>query len=440
MIKVLRDKKAALLKEATDLQAKDAAGTISEAELARLNAITDDELPKVNASIARTEKLMDEQRTMAPAAFEQEDRPAAGTAARVTKTEQFSTFGEQLQSVCAAGMNRGAGGAIDQRLKWENLGPSAGPSGANSNVPSEGGFLIQTGFSTAMLDAMHETGELLSRVNRLPLTVGNSTKLPMIDETSRADGSRWGGVQGYWAGEGDTVSSSKPKFREVDISLKKLFGLGYVTDEMIQDAPLLETIMTQAFTEELTFKTEDAIVNGDGAGKPLGILNSGALVQVAKESGQAADTILTKNALNMWNRLPARSRARAVWLINQDCEPQLDQLTIGTGTAVSMLVTQAGVNGNNTPYALLKSRPIIPIEYCAALGDVGDILLVDPMLYLLFDKGGIQAASSMHVRFIYDEMTLRFTFRVDGQPAWAKPVTAFKGSTTRSPYVALAAR
>ena len=75
------------------------------------------------------------------------------------------------------------------------------------------------------------------------------------------------------------------------------------------------------------------------------------------------------------------------------------------------------------PYGTLFGRPVIPLEQCSALGDVGDIILADLGEYLLIDKGGINATSSIHVRFLYDENVFRFIYRVDGQPVWNKPLT-----------------
>ena len=80
------------------------------------------------------------------------------------------------------------------------------------------------------------------------------------------------------------------------------------------------------------------------------------------------------------------------------------------------------------------------LEQCSAAGDLGDIILLDPTQYLLIDKGGINAASSIHVRFLYDENVFRFIYRVDGQPIWNKPLTPYKGSATVSPFVTLAKR
>lgn len=441
-IKALRQQKADLLKEAEALTAKEDDGSITEEELARLDALTaeeDGEIAKVNAKIKREERLMDERRTMDavtnPNADTDEEEQERLPAQVRKDPDKFKTFGEQLQAIAKAGMNKG--GDRDPRLIW------GAAQGANEAVPSEGGFLVQKDFSETLLDMMHETGDIMGRTRRIPISANsNGIKLPAIDETSRVDGSRWGGVQAYWANEADTVSSSKPKFREMEMSLKKLFGLGYATDELLADAMALESILTQAFTEELTFKTEDAIINGTGSGQPLGILNSGAVVEVAKESGQVASTIVTANIVKMFARLPRRSARNAVWLINQDTWPQLWQLTLGSGTAVTLLYAPPGQGtpAQNAPFGTLMGRPVLPVEYCATLGTAGDIILCDLSQYLMIDKGGVEQASSMHVRFINDEMTFRFIFRVDGQPAWNQPVTPFKGSNTQSPFISLAAR
>lgn len=365
--------------------------------------------------------------------------PADGDEGKVPaepkKDKKFESFGEQLQKIAEAGMNKGA--SHDPRLIWEKA------AGANEAVPSEGGFLVQQDFSTSLLDRMNEMGAVMSRVRRIPISAGsNGIKLPAIDEKSRAGGSRWGGVNAYWVDEADTAAASKPKFRSIELSLEKLMAIGYATEELLSDASALESIMLQAFAEELTFKTEDAIVNGSGAGQPLGFLNSGALVTVAPESGQANGTIVTQNILNIWDRLPTRSRRNAVWLTaDSQIEPQLHTLTLpGSGAHLYRVPDANNATPGNETFGTLLGRPVIPVEYMAQLGAVGDIALVDLSQYLMIDKGGVKSARSMHVRFVWDEMVFRLTYRVDGQPAWNSPLTTANGASTKSPFVALAAR
>ena len=221
---------------------------------------------------------------------------------------------------------------------------------------------------------------------------------------------------------------------DTELSLKKLTGLCYATDELLQDAAALEAVIRQAFAEEFGFKIDDAILSGSGEGEPLGILNSGAIVTVAKEASQT-DTITVENLIKMWNRLWSRSRANAVWYINQELEPYLYTLKIGDKP---VYIPAGGLS--EKPYGTLFGRPVVPIEQCSAAGEVGDIILADIGQYLLIDKGGIKSASSIHVRFLYDENVFRFIYRVDGKPIWTKPLTPYKGSATVSPFVTLAKR
>lgn len=379
----------------------------------------EDEIRSWDASIERAERMI------AMESDEIEEKPEVKTAPK-NEERKFKTFGEQLMAAYRASM---PGGQVDNRLT------TRAASGLNESNPSDGGFLVQQDFVSELLKRTYETGILASKVKKIPIsTSANGLKINAVDEDSRANGSRFGGVQTYWEGEADKLAGSKPKFRVLELSLKKLTGLCYATDELLQDTAALESVIRQAFAEEFGFKIDDAILTGTGAGEPLGILNSSSLVTVAKESNQA-EKITVENLIKMWNRVWSRSRNNAVWFINQEIEPYLYTLKIGT---TPVYVPAGGLS--EKPYGTLFGRPVIPLEQCSALGEVGDIILADLNQYLLIDKGGINAQSSIHVRFLYDENVFRFIYRVDGQPIWNKPLTPYKGTATQSPFVALAKR
>ena len=380
------------------------------------------EIRSWDESINRAERMI----AMAPNEDKSVETPETKPTPSKDSEKRFASFGEQLMAAYRAAM---PGGRVDERLT------TRAASGLNETNPSDGGFLVQQDFVSDLLKRTYETGILASKVKKIPIsTNANSLKINAIDEDSRANGSRWGGVQTYWEGEADQLAGSKPKFRILELSLKKLTGLCYATDELLQDAAALESVIKQAFTEEFGFKIDDAIVAGNGSGEPLGILSSGALVTVAKETSQT-EILKVENLVKIWNRLWSRSRANAVWYINQELEPYLYTLKIGD---TPVYVPAGGLS--EKPYGTLFGRPVIPLEQCSAAGDVGDIILADISQYLLIDKGGIKAASSVHVRFLYDENVFRFIYRVDGQPVWNKPLTPFKGSATVSPFVTLAKR
>jgi HK97 family phage major capsid protein len=331
-------------------------------------------------------------------------------------------------------MNAGMpGGRIDPRLY--------NATGLNETTPSDGGFLVQTDFSNDLLQDLVATDDLANRCRKIQIS-GNSNgiKLNGVDETSRAS-TRSGGIIGYWKDEAAQKTASKPKFRQIELTLHKLIGLCYATDELLADAVALEAFIRQAFVSEFSFLRNDAIIRGTGAGQPLGILNAGCLVTVAKEGGQLADTIVWENVVKMYARLFASSRPNAIWLINQEAEPQLMQMAMAVGTGGVPVYMPAG-GASQSPYATLFGRPVVPCEQCAALGDAGDIIFADFGGYILAEKGGIESAMSIHVKFDYDESVFRFVMRVDGQPVRASALTPYKGgsASTLSHFVTLAAR
>lgn len=380
------------------------------------------EIRSWDASISRAEKML----AIAPEDRSATEKPEVKPNPEQPEEKRFATFGEQLLAAYRAAA---PGGKIDERLT------TRAASGLNESTPSDGGFLVQQDFVKELLKRTYETGILASRAKKIPIsTNANGMKINAVDEDSRANGSRWGGVQTYWEGEAEELTGSKPKFRQLELSLKKLTGLCYATDELLQDAAALEAVIRQAFAEEFGFKIDDAILDGSGEGEPLGILKSGAIVKVEKEKDQT-DTITVENIIKMWNRLWARSRANAVWYINQELEPYLYTLKLGDKP---VYIPAGGLS--EKPYGTLFGRPVIPLEQCSAAGDVGDIILADIGQYLLIDKGGVKAASSIHVRFLYDENVFRFIYRVDGKPIWNKPLSPYKGSASVSPFVTLGKR
>jgi HK97 family phage major capsid protein len=333
-------------------------------------------------------------------------------------------------------------GRRDERLAAMGSSFRAASTGLNETVPSEGGFVVGTDLENAIMLTIFADSPLLPLLRPIEIsTNSNALELNMIDETSRATGSRWGGVRGYWLAEAATKTKSKPKLRQLRWELKKVAALVYMTDELLQDATAFGRTVFDAMAMELRFMIQDAVLNGTGAGQPQGILNSAALVTVAAEGGQAADTVVWENIKKMWARYIG---GPPVWIINRDIVPELYGMSqaVGTGGApVYLPANSSGTNGAaRAPLNTLMGAPVIELEQSATLGDLGDIMLIDPLEYGLATKSQmVQTAMSIHVNFLQDETVLRSVARVDGMPG-SQVITPFKGSATRSAFVALAAR
>lgn len=350
----------------------------------------------------------------------------------------FASFGEQMQAVVRS---MTPGGSVDPRLSQLRAA-----TGQNEGVGEAGGFLVQTDMSASIWNRVYNSGQIMSRVRRIPITTSaNGIKHPYLKETARTAGNRFGGIRTYRKAEAGTVSSTQTKLGEFKLELETGMALVYLTDELMADAAQFEAYVSQLVAEAITFQMEDEIINGNGVGRCLGILNAPSLVSVAKESGQAAATILPENIVKMRSRLFAGSRPNSVWLINQDVEPALHLMTktdsAGTVYGYPTYMPANGLSGS--PFDTLYGRPVIPVEHCATLGTVGDVINADFSQYVLIEKGGVNVASSIHVQFLYGEQVLRFTWRNNGAPgySWADgALTPAKGTNTQSPFVALATR
>jgi len=350
------------------------------------------------------------------------------------KKAGFVSFAEFARDVYRAY----AGRQVSEKLsRWDKYCKSQGLS---ESVGSDGGYLVPPEFSNTLLSNALEASIVQPRAMVIPMS-SNTIKIPIVQDTSHAS-SVYGGIVIYRPEEGGQKTKSKPRFGQVELTLHKLVGLCYATDELLDDSPIsLEPLLTRMFSDAIAWQMDEDFINGTGAGQALGVLNSPCLVTVAKESGQSADTIVTENIVKMWSRMYPRCHGKAVWLANPDTFPQLATLsiTVSSGGSVVGLIKE-GVAGG-APLTLL-GRPLILTEHCQTVGDKGDILLCDFSEYLVAQKAGqaLKVDTSIHLRFDYDETAFRFVMRYDGQPWWPAALTPKHGSNTLSPFVALAAR
>lgn len=443
---VLQAQRNGILEEANEIIGR--AAERGDGLTAEEQAQSDELIGKANrlqATIDRLAVVRDEMRHAPAEIVREAEKPAASVQAKRNPwlPDNFASysakqqaelqeiaFGSFMQAVYNASK---PGGSIDPRLT-----DGAAVSGMSTGVPGDGGFLVGTDFSTMLMDRTVEASRVANLCTPINITTNaDGIKLPYINETSRATGSRFGGVQVYRRSEAATVTASQPEFAEIEIELADLMGIAYATDRLMADAAVAARVLGTAFVSDFAWKLDNEIIRGLGVGECLGILSADCTVSQAKETGQAATSLVFENLSNMWARLRPQNRGNAVWFYNQDVEPQLDQLSIAVGTAA---LEPRFVTYDATGAVRIKGRPTVAIEQASTLGTVGDVILADMSEYLLVRKGGITADESMHVRFLYNERTFRWNSRVNGRPAWNSAITPANGTATVSPFVTLATR
>ncbi len=420
-LRALLQKKEALVKDARAItEAASAAGRELTDEETTRHAELVGKLEGVNAAIGREQALIEAERALViPEAAQ-----ITGGAPRIEQDPKrgFKSFGEFAAAVAAVPVNH----TMDERLR---IGAAAPSTYGNEGTGADGGFLVPPEYGREIWGMSLEEDALLPLTDNMPIS-GNSMTFPS-DETTP-----WGtdGVRAYWEGEADAATATKPKLNPNTMRMNKLMALVPVSDELLQDAPAVSAYLMRKVGESIRYKTNDAIVNGNGVGKPLGIFNAAALVAQAKVTSQTADTINATNVVNMFSRLI--NPGRGVWLINPDAYPQLPLMTIGDQP---MYVAPNGLQ--SAPGGTLLGRPVVLSDTCQTLGDQGDIYFVNFSMYRTLTKqGGIETATSMHLYFDAAATAFRAVFRVAGQPVLKSAITPPNSAVTRSGYVALAVR
>jgi len=327
---------------------------------------------------------------------------------------------------------------VQKNARDENRAAATG--GFTVAVPSDGGYFLQGETAIDLMTNGFNNSVVLPRCQSRTLGAGTQfVEIIQLDETSRATGSRGGGVRVYTDKELGEMTASKTKFRKIRIEPKKLTGLYYASGETVRNVTFLGQEMRQLFGEEFAFKCQDLVINGSGAGEPLGILNADCSIGVTKETNQAADTIVAENILKMESRL-WRESPGVCYLVNRECKPQLSALSMAVGTGGQLVPMYQQQFYQGVMQATLNGFPCFTIEQSAALGDKGDISLADFGQYITANMGDINEAMSIHVEFINDQNTYRFIYYFDGQPKLKSAITPYKGTATVGPFISVNAR
>ncbi len=437
-LRELQARKATLVKDAralTDIAAAEQRD-MNEEEVAAFEALKT-RIEAATAAIDREAALISEEAHMASTA--QLGQGAGATVITVSENIEadprhgFKSVGEFLKTVRQA---QNPGSALDERLLvGSGRGAAVPASFGNEGSAQDGGFLVPPQFSQEIFQLSLGEDSLLPLTDNVEIT-GNTMAFPK-DETTP-----WGsnGIRAYWQGEATPAVSTKPVLGLSTLRLKKLMALVPVTDELLDDTNALSTYLPDKIATSIRWKSNESILFGAGTGVPLGCMNAATTVTVAKESGQATQTLQAQNLAKMISRLPPGSFAKSVWIVNNDVLPALFTLTLGNYPIyLPMGLNVGGIQAS--PYGTLLGRPVFVSQHANTFSSAGDVLLADLSYYQTITKaGGMQTATSMHLYFDADLTAFRTTFRMDGQSKIAAPISPAKGSTTLSPFVQLGAR
>lgn len=304
------------------------------------------------------------------------------------------------------------------------------------------GYLVPIQFVNQMMDAALAQEVIRPRANVVPMT----SKLATVASFDSLDGtnSKRAGLQMYWEPETWQMTEQKATAAQIELVAKKANVFVVVSQELAADAPMFDRQLTQAMVSAVAAGLDYAFINGTGAGMPLGMINAPCTIEVAKESGQAANTLLIQNLMKMVGRLSPASFTRATWLVHPTMIPQLYGLSYlvknvaGTENVGGGHVQAVTTDGDGN--LRIFGRPAVVTDACSVLSARGDIVLADLTKYMIGLRQDMRMARDESRYFDTDEIAFKLTIRLDGAPEASGPTKLRDGTNTVSPIVVLQAR
>lgn len=344
----------------------------------------------------------------------------------------FDTLGLFLTAVAKAG--RTTSPWIDPRLKYfEDERPIGESKDLGESVGATGGFLVPVELQTQVYGVAAEQSVFMQRATHIPMR-RRQIQIPVLDQTDTTAGvAHWfGGIQAYWVAEHAEKPQSEPTWREITLTAHEMVGYTRASNILLDDAAIsLDAFFNGplGFNGAMTWLMDWATINGTGAGMPLGWMNSDATIVVDRAT---SGTITYPDLLNMLQRF-LMTGGQGVWYVSQGALATLAQMTgpSGNPSYVWMPDAREGIPGR------LLGMPVVFSEKMPALGQQGDIALVNPPYYLVGDRQAVTIESTQFDRWRYNQTSWRAVARMDGQPWLSAPLTLMDGSAQLSPFVVL---
>jgi HK97 family phage major capsid protein len=310
-----------------------------------------------------------------------------------------------------------------------------------------GGYTVPPDMATSIYMMVIEAAKVLKRAARVTMKT-RTHQQPSLDQStiynsSGGQSNLIGGISLSWGAEAQLLAETFAQFRQTMLTAWQLGAFAVASNIVLQDEAVgLETLLTMLYTAALAWGVDYAFLRGNGVGKPLGMLNAAAAIQVDRTTG---NVIKWTDVANMYAQLwwPQRRDPGLAWYAHPSVVPQLITMVDGAGRPVFIPGMGKGIQeaipGDEESCGELLGIPVLITEKLPTLGNTGDLCLFDASKYLVGQRMELEIAVSPHVYFLNNQMVWRLLWRGDGQPWLNAPITLADGTYQVSPFVVLSA-
>ena len=264
---------------------------------------------------------------------------------------------------------------------------------------SEGGYLVPDEFERTLVEALEEENVFRTLAHVIRTSSGDR-KIPVVASKGSAS----------WVDEEGAYQESDDAFSQVSIGAYKLGTMIKVSEELLADSVFdLEAYISKEFARRIGAREEESFFNGDGKGKPLGILaaTGGAEVGVTAASATA---ITADEVIDLFYSLKAPYRKNAVWVLNDATVKQIRKLKDSTGQYLWQPSLVAG-----TPDTIL-GRPVKTSAFMpVAAAGAKTIAFGDFKYYWIADRQGRTFKKLSELYAANGQVGFMGTQRVDGK-------------------------
>jgi HK97 family phage major capsid protein len=297
---------------------------------------------------------------------------------------------------------------------------------------ASGGFLVPVEYRPELFAKPGEAAIVRPRAVVIPMS-GRQIQMPSLDQTitpANAKSAYFAGILFEWIEEAAQKPEIDFDFKLIDLISHELAGWIPVSNRLIEKSAIsLDALLRNLFGRAITDAEDWWFLNGDGVGKPQGIISAPCTIQPTRAG---ANAIVWADIIKMYHAF--EHNPRGVWVAHVCTTAQLLQLKDANNNYMWIPNMRDGM-----PQQLL-GYPIIFTEKVPNLGTKGDINLCDFGYYLIGQQSGPAIESSIHERFRRNQTTYRISQMIDGQPWLSAPIKLRPdGTTTISPFVSLQA-
>jgi HK97 family phage major capsid protein len=195
-----------------------------------------------------------------------------------------------------------------------------------------GGYAVPLKYARRIMRLVIEDSLIRPGAQKEPMD-SKTLHVPLLDVSSvQSTGTSpfVGGLTWTWNQEAQTRTETEPQFKHVELAANELGGQVILSRPVKDDGKLqgeaLDAFLFTLFAEGISYYEDYNFLQGNGVGKPLGILNAAAALAVNRANG---NQIAYADVSGMIAKLPPSSFNDAYFVTHPTAFPQLLQLKDG---------------------------------------------------------------------------------------------------------------